>query len=35
VRESSGAGGSIDPAEFEDVFGRPPVHVADVQLSAR
>jgi len=34
VRESCGAGGSIHPAELEDVFGRPPVHVADVQLSA-
>src|SRR5205823_11076112 len=32
VRESSGAGGSIHPAELEDVFGRPPVHVANVQL---
>jgi hypothetical protein len=35
VRESSGAGADIQSAEFEDVFGRPPVHVADVQLSAR
>jgi LacI family transcriptional regulator len=35
VRESCGAAGSIHPAELEDVFGRPPVHVADVQLSAR
>jgi LacI family transcriptional regulator len=35
VRQSSGAGGDIQSAEFEDVFGRPPVHVADVQLSAR
>jgi len=35
VRESSGAGGLMHPAELEDVFGRPPVHVADVQLSAR
>lgn len=35
VRESCGAAGPIHPAELEDVFGRPPVHVADVQLSAR
>jgi LacI family transcriptional regulator len=35
VRESCGAAGPVGPAELEDVFGRPPVHVADVQLSAR
>jgi LacI family transcriptional regulator len=35
VRESCGAAGPIGPAEMEDVFGRPPVHVANVQLSAR
>jgi LacI family transcriptional regulator len=35
VRESCGAAGPIGPAELEDVFGRPPVHVANVQLSAR
>ena len=35
VRESCGAAGAIGPAELEDVFGRPPVHVAHVQLSAR
>jgi len=35
VRESSGAGGSSHSAELEDIFGRPRVHVADVQVSAR
>ena len=35
VRESCGAAGPTHPAEFEDAFGRPPVHVADVQFSAR
>jgi LacI family transcriptional regulator len=35
VRESCGGAGPTGPAELEDVFGRPPVHVADVQLSAR
>jgi len=35
VRESSGAGGSIQPADLEDVFGRPPVHVTNGQIPAR
>jgi LacI family transcriptional regulator, galactose operon repressor len=35
VRESCGAARPIHAAELEDVFGRPPMHVADVQLSAR
>lgn len=35
VRESCGAAGPSQPADLEVAFGRPPVHVADVQLSAR
>jgi len=35
VRESCGAAGPDHSAEREDVFGRPPMHVADVPLSAR
>jgi LacI family transcriptional regulator len=35
VRESCGAAQPIHAADLEEVFGRPPMHVADVQLSAR
>jgi LacI family transcriptional regulator len=35
VRESCGAARQVQPAELEDVFGRPPVRVADAQLAAR
>jgi LacI family transcriptional regulator len=35
ARESCGAAGPVGPADLEDVFGRPPVHMANVQLSGR
>jgi LacI family transcriptional regulator len=35
VRETCGAAGAADPAELEDVFGRPPLRVADAQTLAR
>jgi LacI family transcriptional regulator len=35
VRETCGASHGADPAELEDVFGRPPVRVADAQTAAR
>jgi DNA-binding LacI/PurR family transcriptional regulator len=33
VRESCGGAGPVCPDELEDVFGRPPVHLANVHLA--